>query len=199
MYDDHYSDDLEASLAYYLIFQLEEDPTLLQKYKAGYNAYWRTISQSENPFFYPIYQLTEPKNTDLVDAFGSNLIENAAWTISRIPIDLTAYSAYVYGSRPDVLFEGNLAVYPEFIGDRLSETDAKFSDVPKNHDIWVGFDPKKIYKINPLAADERKISKYNQATYVNVDKANALNKESATLFTLPYWFSVYHNMIQFDI
>ena len=40
MHNDHYSDDEEALLAYYLIFQLEEDPELLKKYKKGLEGYW---------------------------------------------------------------------------------------------------------------------------------------------------------------
>ena len=73
MYSDHYSDDEEALLAFYLTFQLEDDPALLDKYKAGLNGYWQAITMGENPLWYLIYQLSEPNNTATADYFGNSI------------------------------------------------------------------------------------------------------------------------------
>jgi len=55
-----------------------------------------------------------------------------------------------------------------------------------------------MYKIKPLPPDERSLHKFNGPTYTNIDKGNKNSKEAATLFTLPYWLGVYHNMIVYD-
>ena len=39
MYDDHYSDDEEALLAFYLAFQLAEDEDILALFKEGLNGF----------------------------------------------------------------------------------------------------------------------------------------------------------------
>jgi hypothetical protein len=104
LYDDHYSDDEEAYLAYYLIFQLEEDPELLKKYKLGMTGYWHTICQSDTPLWYFVFQLADPENTELADCFGRNLIDTSAWALSRYPMSTITYQAFVLGSRPDVIF-----------------------------------------------------------------------------------------------
>ena len=113
MYDDHYSDDEEALLAYYLIFQLEEDEDLLAKYKAGLNGYWHTICQSETPLWYFIYQLTEPQKENIKDCFGRNILDSSAWALSRYPISTIQYAAFVQGSRPDVIIDFKLSVNPK--------------------------------------------------------------------------------------
>ena len=58
MYEKNNPDDQEAFLAYYLMFQLEDDTELLEKYKAGLNGYWQSVCQSETALYYFIYQLT---------------------------------------------------------------------------------------------------------------------------------------------
>ncbi len=67
------------------------------------NGYWYHIRQSENPLWYLIYQLSEPDNQNITDYFGNNIISTSAWALSRYPIDMTCYNAYVFGSRPDVI------------------------------------------------------------------------------------------------
>jgi hypothetical protein len=127
------------------------------------------------------------------------LVDNAVWALSRHPIDTTQHSAFVLGSRPDVIFEGELSVDPtKVIGTRKSKEDAKYTDLPKNYEINEKFDPMNMYEMHPLPPDERSLHKFNDATFTNIDKGNKNAKEAATLFTLPYWLGVYHNMIKFD-
>ena len=46
LYQFHFSDEEEAYLAYYLIFQLEENPQLREQFRYGLDAYWHSISKS---------------------------------------------------------------------------------------------------------------------------------------------------------
>jgi len=52
------------------------------------NAYWHSISKSENPLWYFIYQLSSPDKA-LNDSYGHDLREISAWQLSRHMIDTT--------------------------------------------------------------------------------------------------------------
>jgi hypothetical protein len=72
LYQFHFSDEEEAYLAYYLIFQLEENPQLREQFRYGLDAYWHSISKSENPLWYYIYQLASP-DKPVKDSFDQDL------------------------------------------------------------------------------------------------------------------------------
>ena len=58
------------------------------------------------------------------------------------------------------------------------------------------FDPKNIYQIKVLPADERSNHKFNGATFNRIDENHGPNSvEGSTTFSTPYWFGVYHNLI----
>jgi len=96
----------------------------LKKYKQGLNGYWHTICHSDTPLWYLIYQLTEPDNTQLQDCLGRNLLESSAWGLSRFPMSTITYTAFVQGSRPDVIFEGDFSVNPnKILATRKSKKD----------------------------------------------------------------------------
>ena len=123
-------------------------------------------------------------------------MESSAWALSRYPISTIQYSAFIQGSRPDVIFENKLAVNPnKVLEKRKSKEDAKSANITKNYEIFKDFDPMNIYEINPLPQDERSLHKYNGVTYANIDANNKNGYEAATIFTLPYWLGVYHGMI----
>lgn len=62
------------------------------------------------------------------------MIETAAWALSRHSIDTITYTAYVPGSRPDVIYEGALSVNPQkAIGTRKSIQDSVYANVTKNY------------------------------------------------------------------
>ena len=54
-----------------------------------------------------------------------------------------------------------------------------------------------IYEIKVLPADERSIHKFNSGTFHNIDEGNPNSMQAATIYTLPYWMGVYHNMLKF--
>jgi len=52
------------------------------------NGYWHSISKSENPLWYYIYQLGYPE-TPLNDSYGQDLRSVTAWQLSRHMLDTT--------------------------------------------------------------------------------------------------------------
>ena len=80
MMEIHYSDEEEALLAYYLAFQLEENEQYLARYREGLEGWWQSISRSENPIWYFIYQLAYP-NSKQSDHFGNDLLDVAMWQL----------------------------------------------------------------------------------------------------------------------
>jgi hypothetical protein len=120
----HFSDEEEALLGFYLAFQLEDNDEYLRKYREGLDGWWHSISRSENTLWYYIYQLAYPLDTQK-DHYKNNLIETASWHLSRHPIDTTQTTAFIEGSRNDVIMEGKdaistLSVDPhQVIGERL--------------------------------------------------------------------------------
>jgi hypothetical protein len=73
----------------------------LKKYKEGIDSFWVLISRSENPLWYFIYQLSNPKEVNK-DYYGNNILEVASWHLSRINIETRTTAAFVEGSRKDV-------------------------------------------------------------------------------------------------
>lgn len=96
----NYSDEEMAMLAYYILFQMEADESIIEKYQVGLDAWWNSIQYSENPLWYYIYQLAYP-DEEMFDAYGNALVDTAAWTLSRHPIDTIKWCASD-NSRPDV-------------------------------------------------------------------------------------------------
>src|SRR5699024_1186412 len=88
----NYSDEEMAMLAYYILFQLEEDADILTKYQAGLDSRWNSMQYSENPLWYYIYQLAYPTEAQ-TDYYGNSLIETASWALSRHPIDTVRWGA----------------------------------------------------------------------------------------------------------
>ena len=86
----NYSDEEMGMLAYYLLFQMEDDEELLKYYREGIEDWWYSISFSENPLWYYIYQLAYPGETK-TDYYGNNILDTAAWSLSRHPIDTRKY------------------------------------------------------------------------------------------------------------
>ena len=61
-------------------------------------------------------------------------MDSSAWALSRYPVSSRQYSAFVQGSRPDVIFEGKLAVNPNKVLERRKNIlDVKYANVSKNY------------------------------------------------------------------
>ncbi len=150
-----------------------------------------------------IYQLCYPDQS-IKDYFGNNIIDVAAWQLSRTSIDTRRTAAFIEGSRNDVIVEGKsqlkqLSINPDkIIGKRKQKEDAGAINRTINYQIKANYDPMNIYDNKVLPADERSIHKFNAATFESIYSSSPNTMEAATIFTLPYWLGVYHNMIELD-
>lgn len=194
----NYSDEEMAMLSYYLLFQLEDDETLLSYYRDALDDWWYSMSFSENPLWYYIYQLAYP-NKDKKDYYGNTLKETAAWTLSRHPIDTRCYLAS--NDNRDDVGEINLS--------RLGvDGTAELSfDLNARKPLFWSSDNKIIriagiilsassIKWKVAAPDEREMHKYNGSTYRLGHTSNANEMEGSTTYTLPYWLGRYHGFIK---
>ena len=55
---------------------METDEDLLMKYRKGVDGWWASMSQSENPLWYLIYQLIYP-DKEIEDYYGNNVLGNS--------------------------------------------------------------------------------------------------------------------------
>ena len=194
----NYSDEEMAMLAYYLLFQMEDDETLLSYYREGLNDWWYSISHSENPCWYYIYQLAYP-NEAQTDVYGNNLLETASWSLSRHPLDLRRYLAS--NSNRDDIAEFNLSAVgiggtnelsydPNIKKPLFSDSDSGVLQIIGV--VLAGGDlPWKV-----AAPDERELHKYNGSSYWLGTYSNSTVMEGSTTYTLPYWMGRYHGMLK---
>ena len=195
----NYSDEEMAMLAYYLLFQMEDDEELLTYYRDAINDWWYSMSFSENPLWYYVYQLAFP-DKEIKDQYGNNILETAAWQLSRHPIDTRKYLAS--NDNRDDIDEFNLA--EAGIGD----TEVLSYDPNHKKPFFYDSDNDIIKLIGMVisvaigrlewkvaAADERGLHKYNGSSYTLGDhQPNCM--EGSTTYTLPYWMGRYHGMIK---
>ncbi len=194
----NYSDEEMAMLAYYLLFQMEDDETLLSYYREGLNDWWYSISHSENPCWYYIYQLAYP-DEEKTDVYGNSLIETASWSLNRHPIDTRRYLAS-NSNRDDItmfdLSAAGIDGTAELSYDRNVKKPLFYNN--KNGVLQVigvvlcgGKLPWKV-----AAPDERELHKYNGSTYSLGTRSQSGTMEGSTTYTLPYWMGRYHGMIK---
>ena len=195
----NYSDEEMAMLAYYLLFQMEDDEELLGYYEGAINDWWYSMSHSENPLWYYVYQLAFP-DKEIKDQYGNNILETAAWQLSRHPIDTRKYLAS--NENRDDIDEFNLA--EAGIGD----TEVLSYDPNHKKPFFYDSDNDIIKLIGMVisvaigrlewkvaAADERGLHKYNGSSYtLNDHQPNCM--EGSTTYTLPYWMGRYHGMLK---
>ena len=194
----NYSDEEMAMLAYYLLFQMEDDETLLSYYREGLNDWWYSISHSENPCWYYIYQLAYP-NEAQTDVYGNNLLETASWSLSRHPIDLRDYLASNY-SRDDIAsinlkaagIDGTAEITYDPNGRKPLFANNKSGVVQIIGVVLSGGNLK--WKV--AAPDERELHKFNGSTYRLGSVSNPESMEGSTTYTLPYWMGRYHGMLK---
>ena len=194
----NYSDEEMAMLAFYLLFQLEDDEELLTYYREALDDWWFSIQYSENALWYYIYQLAYP-NEVKTDYYGNNLVDTAQWVLSRHPIDLRRYLAS--NSRRDDVQEldlddvgiggtSELSFDPNEYKPLFWESD---NQIFKMVGILLGLG-KYEWKVAP--ADERALHKYNGSTYEMDNCHNIYEMEGSTTYTLPYWMGRYHGMLE---
>lgn len=194
----NYSDEEMAMLAYYVLFQLEDDEELLGYYRDGLEDWWYSISHSENPLWYYIYQLAYPEKAQK-DVYGNNLLEIASWSLSRHPLDLRKYLA----SNPN---RDDVALI-DFAVAGVDGT-AVISYDPNYKRPWFYDNDNGIIQIVGVvlsganlkwkvpAPDERELHKFNGSTYRLGEGTENWAMEGSTTYTLPYWMGRYHGMLE---
>ena len=195
----NYSDEEMGMLAYYLLFQMEDDEELLKYYREGIEDWWYSISFSENPLWYYIYQLAYPNETK-TDYYGNNLIDTAAWALSRHPVDTRKYLA-TNANRDDVK-EIDLKTDCGIDGTRELSYD------PNIRKPWFSGSDNEIVRLIGIvltvgnlkwkvaAPDERALHKFNNSTYKLDSDHSPYAMEGSTTYTLPYWMGRYHGMLK---
>ncbi len=195
----NYSDEEMAMLAFYILFQMEDDEELLSYYRESIDQWFYSMSLSENPLWYYIYQLAYP-NEEKTDYYGNSLIETASWSLSRHPIDMRKYSA-TNKNRDDVR-ELDLEEDCGIDGTRVLSYD------PSVRMPWFHSSDNEIIKVIGIilsgarlkwrvaAPDERAVHKFNNSTYVLEDHHSPNSMEGSTTYTLPYWMGRYHGMLK---
>ncbi len=191
----NYSDEEMAMLGFYLLFQEETDVKLLGTYRSALNQWWTSVQYSENPLWYYIYQLAYPQ-AEKKDAYGNNILDTAAWALSRTPVDMIHWKA-TNENRDDI---GILQIPELGARDNVLSYNKKTGSVGEldlnDASSIINF----IFDISSLdwavaAPDERSIHKFNNSTY-NLDGNYSPNcLESSTQYTLPYWMGRYHGML----
>jgi hypothetical protein len=193
----NYSDEEMAMLAYYLLFQMEDDEELLTYYREGLDSWWYSMSFSENPLWYYIYQLAHPEETQ-TDYYGNNLVDTAAWALSRHPIDTRRYGAS--NSKRDDVWEldlddigidgtGELSFDPNVYVPKFWNSDNTILRL-----IGMVFGLNNFeWAVAPF--DERAMHKYNGSTYEMDNCYNPNEMEGSTTYSLPYWMGRYHGML----
>ena len=193
----NYSDEEMAMLAYYLLFQMEDDPELLAYYEEGLEGWWYSMSFSENPLWYYIYQLAHP-DEEMTDYYGNSLVETAAWALSRHPIDTRRYGAS--NSKRDDIAEIDLDDFGIDGTGELSYSLDGYKPLFRNSDNDILQIIGLIFGLNNFdwavaPFDERAMHKYNGSTYEMDNCYNPNEMEGSTTYTLPYWMGRYHGML----
>lgn len=195
----NYSDEEMAMLAFYLLFQMEDDEEMLCYFRNAFDQWWYSVSYSENPLWYYIYQLAYP-DKEITDYYGNNILETSAWSLSRNPIDMITYCA-TNDNRDDVR-EINLKKDCDISGTKPITYDPSygkplFSDSENNTVKVVGIVLSLSWlKWTVAPPDERSIHKFNSPTYSLNSDYSPNCMEPSTTYTLPYWMGRYHGMLK---
>ena len=194
----NHSDEEMAMLGFYTLFQLEDDEELLKYYREALDDWWFSMSYSENPLWYYVYQLAYP-NEKKTDAYGNSLIETASWSLSRHPMDLRRFLA-TNGNRDDVyeldLDDVGIGGTNEISFDPDAYTPAFWdSDSKILKTVGMIFGLTKIEQ-KVAAPDERAFHKYNGSSFDLDDAHNVYKMEGSTTYSLPYWMGRYHGMLE---
>lgn len=206
----NYSDEEMAMLCFYLLFQMETEEELLSKYRLALDSWWRSMQYSENPLWYFMYQLFHPEEVQ-TDAYGNRMVDTAAWSLGRHPMDLRRWCAT--SSRRDDVESISLAGQLGWGSESRYELCYKKLDEPFPEEAFQNpQDPRyaeailahlrKIKENLTIAApDERSLHKFNRTSFIlwgkeNSEYYNPMMMEGSTTYTLPYWFGRYHHLLR---
>lgn len=190
--------DLEmAMLGFYTLFQTEEDKELLSYYKDGLDAWWTIAKSTENPLWYYIYQLAYP-DKNIKDAYGNNILETAAWSLSRHPVSTIRYLSS-NAKRDDIaqldLSPLGLSVHDAPSYSLKGNTPAEMPENPEIIDYVKFVLSARNIEWAVAAPDERALHKYNENPYILSHYYHNTFMEGSTTYTLPYWLGRYHGLL----
>lgn len=195
----NYSDEEMAMLGFYSIFGMETDEELLEIYRDAVDDWWVSVSYSQNPLWYYIYQLAYP-DKEIEDAYGNDIAELAAWSLSRHPTNNIMYCAS--NSKRDDIAELDLSVIGINLGSTLTYNKLSSNPLPSVADEPGLIDTVK-YALAALnlewdvaPPDERTVYKYNTNSYTLTRWHRTDCTQASTTYTLPYWMGVYHGMLE---
>ena len=195
----NYSDEEMAMLGFYTIFGMETDEELLEIYRSAIDDWWVSIKYSQNPLWYYVYQLAYPNKT-VTDAYGNDIVELAAWSLSRHPANTMMYCAS--NKNRDDIAELDLSVigiktdstltYNKLTSKPLPNVsqDAPITDIISFVLTALNLD----WDVAP--PDERSVYKYNTNSYTLTRWHLPYCTQASTTYTLPYWMGVYHGMLE---
>lgn len=196
----NYSGEEMAMLGFYTMFQLEDDENILKYYRDAVDDWWISVKYSENPLWYFIYQLAYP-DKKINDAYNNDIVDTAAWSLSRHPADTVLYHAS--NQNRDDIAELNLSDAGIDLRERLAyniKTSPSLPDLGENPEItdiikFVLTASKLDWAV--AAPDERSLHKYNISSYFLDNWYHQTNcMEASTTYTLPYWMGIYHGIIK---
>ncbi len=195
----NYSDEEMAMLAFYVLFQLESDETLLSYYRLALDGWWVSMKYSENPLWYYIYQLAYPNKT-VKDAYGNEILKTAAWSLSRHPLETIRYLAS--NKKRDDIAALDFSSLDIDVNSTLSYNLSKGLALPELSGESSALDIVKfLFLASRLewavaAPDERALHKYNNSSFWLDNHYNPRHLEASTTYTLPYWLGLYHGMLK---
>jgi len=171
----NHSDEEQALLAYYTLFQLEKDPVILAKLRQGLEDWWISGKmQSSHAWWMYVYQLAYP-DKKITDTATGDLLKDAAWALKRHPLDTRTW-----------LIRGQYRV----------NTDG-FELLYGSRNLVSLYDPENKTMV-ALPWDERDVTKFNTSPFSVSREGNPEGTmlRSSTTYTLPYWMGIYHGMLK---
>jgi len=161
----NYSDIRMSAISYYTLMQLERDPVLVEKYRAGADSWWKVLRYSRDVEWYLTYQLAY-NDREVLDGYGRPLAEVLAWQLSRFPVNPRGLRID-NASRPDARAEG----------ERLFDPSTGFPlALPMDERGSMGSDVYSAASGTPQAPGRKTLQKsYNMI--------------------MPYWLGRYHGLL----
>ena len=135
------------------------------------------------------------------DAYNNDIVDTAAWSLSRHPADTVLYHAS--NKNRDDIAELNMSEVGIDLRERLAyniKTSPSLPDMGENPQItdiikFVLTASKLDWAV--AAPDERSLHKYNISSYFLDNWYHQTNcMEASTTYTLPYWMGIYHGIIK---
>lgn len=105
----NYSDIRMSAVSFYTLMQLEDDPVLVEKYRAAADSWWKILKYSRDVEWYLTYQLAF-NDRECRDGFGRPLGEILRWQLSHFTVNPKSIQID-NSTRPDAEAHENILWY----------------------------------------------------------------------------------------